>query len=745
MVVWQWYCGGMEVLSKGSTDIEAPSYCQVDFPLVVEKGYTYSIPSGLLHRLRLGMRVLVPFGKKKEIGYVTDLFSHPPELPEGTEIQPVLETIDAEPIITRGVLELVRRASDYYLEPIGLFIKSALPPSLRGGNRPAELKRAIALADSLPQIKLTKRQQELVDLLQREGPLTRKELSLLGGFSSAIVKRMLEMGVIKEEERGPRFMGVFRSSVPDVVEAIELTGEQKKAVGCLVANLEERRYNTFLLHGVTGSGKTEVYIRLCARAIEMGVGSLVLVPEISLTPHYIGRFRSRFKERVALLHSGLSVAERWREWERIRRGEALVIIGTRSAVFAPVSKLGVVIVDEEHDSSYKQETRPRYNARDLAVWRGNLENATVVLGSATPSLESYNNALIKRYTLIELTKRVGEAKLPTVKVVDMRRENWPISKPLEKAIEETLNKGEKVLLLLNQRGYAPFLMCQDCGFVPQCPNCEVSFTYHRSPPLLVCHYCGHFEGPFDLCPTCRGEMKIMGIGTQRLQEEVERLFPERVVARMDKDTSKGREGSWKVLRRLERGEVDILVGTQMIAKGHHYPSITLGGVVFADVGLRLPDFRAAERTFQLLTQLAGRTGRGEKVGKVIVQSFVPYHYSIKWAKTQDFKGFAEEEMKMRKAFGFPPFIHLTRLLFSGKREDKVKRVAAEVATLLQRSPKIQVLGPAPAPLSRLRNRVRWHLFLKSGSRVAVTEALKGIPLRKHGVSIEVDRDPYSLL
>ena len=721
------------------------AYCEVVFPLVVGESYTYGVPAGLEGRISPGMRVQVPFGRKKEIGYVTALFSSPRGIPGDVKIKPILKTIDAEPIITPSVLELVRRASDYYLEPMGLFIRAALPPSLRGGNRPAELKRVLVPTEQADEAELTQRQRELVELLRREGPLTRRELAVLGGFSPYIVKRLLSEGVLREEDRAPLSLGVFRSSVPPVEEEITLTSDQRSALESVNGNLDSGHYRTFLLYGITGSGKTEVYLRLCQRALEMGLGSLVLVPEISLTPHYVARFRSRFKDRVALLHSGLSVAERWREWERARRGEAKVVVGTRSAVFAPLTKVGVIVVDEEHDTSYKQEVRPRYNARDLAVWRGHLEGATVVLGSATPSLESYRNALTGRYGLLELTQRVGDAVLPEIEVVDMRKEKGTVSRRLKEAMEETLNRGENVLLLLNQRGYAPFLMCSLCGWVPKCPNCEVSFTYHRSPPLLVCHYCGQSEAPVDLCPECGGEMRMKGMGTQRLVEEVERLFPDREVGRMDRDTSRGREGAWRVLRRLERGEMEVLVGTQMVAKGHHYPSITLGGVLFADLGLRIPDFRAAERTFQLLTQLAGRTGRGKKRGRVIVQTFVPDHYSIKWAKEQNFKGFAEREMGMREAFGYPPFLHLTRVLFSGKNQEKVELVAAEVARKLNSSAKVQVLGPAPAPLSRLRNRIRWHLFLKSGSRTAVTELLKRIPLRSKGVSIEIDRDPYSLL
>ncbi len=719
-------------------------YCEVVFPLVLNRVYTYGIPGSLGGLVCPGTRVLAPLGKKREVGYVVGLVSEP-QLPPGVEMKSILKALDAEPVITPAVLELVMLAAGYYLEPAGLFIKAALPPSLRGGSRPAEMKRVVVPGEGAENATLTKRQQELLDLLRSEGPLSRKELAQLGGFSSSIVKRLLQSGVLKEEDRAPEHLPPVSSPVPHKVETIHLTRGQGEAIETIAENLVSGGYRTFLLYGVTGSGKTEVYLQLCAAALKEGRGALVLVPEISLTPHYISRFRSRFADKVALLHSGLSVSERWREWERIRRGDAPVVVGTRSAVFAPLPAVGLVVVDEEHDTSYKQETRPRYNARDLAVWRGRLEGATVVLGSATPSLESYLNACNGKYAFVELAERVGNARLPEIVVVDMRHEKGPISRLLRETMEKAVERGENVLLLLNRRGYAPFLMCSLCGWLPRCPNCDISLTYHRSPPLLVCHHCGHTEAPMDTCPECRGEVRIMGRGTQRLAEDVAQLLPGRVVGRMDRDSSGGRGGVWRVLQKLENREMEVLVGTQMVAKGHHYPSITVGGVVFADMGLRMPDFRAPERTFQLLTQLAGRTGRGEKAGRVVIQTFLPSHYSIKWAKRQDFKGFAKEELKMRKAFGYPPFVHLTRVLFSGKSEEKVEMVACEVAASLDTSAQVEVLGPAPAPLNRLRGRVRWHLLLKSGSRVAVTRLLQKVPLRSKGVSIEIDRDPYSLM
>ena len=559
---------------------------------------------------------------------------------------------------------------------------------------------------------------------------------------------------------------ILRAPVPEPVLAQDkkpvLTEEQQKAHDVIAMAVRADQFAVFLLKGITGSGKTEVYLRCIDRVLEKGRTVIVLVPEISLTPQTVARFASRFGHRIAVLHSRLSAGERYDEWRRVKRGDASIVIGARSAVFAPVRNLGAIVVDEEHDGSYKQGDVPRYHARDVAIMRAKMSNAVVVLGSATPSLESYHNCEMGKFMLLELTSRVTGQPLPKVSVVDMRQQALDmharpvISLPLQEKIEERLDKGEQVMIFLNRRGYAPFLMCARCGYVPMCSRCNVALTYHSTTELLQCHYCNSSQKVPTVCPECgKGKLLLMGAGTEKTERDLRYLFPDARIERMDLDTTSRKGAHESILTRFMKGEIDILVGTQMIAKGHDFPGVTLVGVVSADVAINIPDFRAAERVFQLLTQVAGRAGRGAEPGEVVIQTYNCEHYSIQAACTHDYDTFYRQEIALRQEANYPPFTRLVHLLFEGEEERDVRRASGIVGRKLQRAASreklsnVEMLGPAPAPLSKLRNRYRWHIailsphvkhlrtLVASAKQAHLAEQLKG--------SLKIDMDALDLL
>jgi primosomal protein N' (replication factor Y) len=520
--------------------------------------------------------------------------------------------------------------------------------------------------------------------------------------------------------------------------------------------LEDPRFETFLLHGVTGSGKTEVYFLAAERALRAGRGVLILVPEIALTPFLVRAAAARFGAAVAVLHSDLSRGERHDQWWRIRDGEARVVVGARSAVFAPLPKLGLIVVDEEHESSYKQEEAPRYNARDVAVMRGKLEGVPVLLGSATPSIESYQNALLGRYQLLTLPTRFGAHGLPEIEVVDrremLRAGQDPVLTPsLTRALAERLGRKEQSLLLLNRRGYAQCLLCRECGVEAVCPNCSVALTVHGGGRSVECHYCGHERPMPDRCGGCGGEyLRLSGYGTERVLERVRAAFPEARSERLDRDLARRRGAVEATLRAFELGEIDILVGTQMIAKGHDFPNVTLVGVIDADVGLGLPDFRSAERIFQLLTQVAGRAGRGDLRGAVILQSHLPEHYALVHACAQDFTSFHEREAEYRRTMAYPPFVALVNVVVRSRDGGRARDEARALARALreQAGGRFRVLGPATAPLARLHGEHRYQLLLK-GRRAAMRQALRAALDGRYGAvrwpGVAVDIDPLSLM
>lgn len=575
-------------------------------------------------------------------------------------------------------------------------------------------------------------------------------------ISASVQKALVDLGVAKfvEEEQ---YRDPFSHEVT-TTSALQMTDEQSAALTAIVSAMEAQQAKTFLLHGVTGSGKTEVYLQAIQNALNVGKESIVLVPEIALTPMMTERFRARFGELVAVMHSGLSQGEKYDEWRKIQRGEVKVVVGARSAIFAPFTNIGLVILDEEHESTYKQEDTPRYHARDVAIWRGQHYNCPVILGSATPALESFARAQKGVYSLLQLHQRAKNQQLPEVKVVDMRDElhkgnRSMFSIDLAEAIKQRLERKEQMVLFLNRRGFSSFVLCRDCGTVVQCQNCDISLTYHRSSEKLKCHYCGYEESVPTECPECKSDhIRFFGTGTQKIESEIYKVFPEARVIRMDVDTTRQKGAHERLLEDFGAGKADILLGTQMIAKGLDFPNITLVGVMSADTSLNLPDFRAAEKTYQLLTQVSGRAGRHELPGEVIIQTYTPEHYAIELAQAQIFEPFYEQEMKLRRRFSYPPYYYVVVIQIS--HEDVM--LAAEYAALASNYVKqnlsntIQLIGPTAASISRIQNRYRYQCLIKYKREPQLNDVLKQLikiyrtDWIKKGVQMTVDLDPSSI-
>jgi len=533
----------------------------------------------------------------------------------------------------------------------------------------------------------------------------------------------------------------------------ELNLDQDLAFRKITRAVEDREFKPFLLHGVTGSGKTEVYLRSISKVLKKGKEALVLVPEISLTPQLVKRFRSRFGDKVTVIHSALSDGERFDAWRMASRGEASVVIGARSAIFAPLKNLGIIIVDEEHETSYKQEEAPPYNARDLSLVLGRMTDSVVVLGSATPSVETYSNALKNRYEYLSMPLRVEDKSLPEIQVVDMKNENGAVfSQTLQQSIMANFEKNKQTILFLNRRGYSGLLICQSCGEMLKCPNCSVSLTYHAGDDSIKCHMCGLSEKSIPDCGKCGAHMRGLGIGTQKVEEEVKRILPNATVARMDRDTASGKNKLLKLYSRLERGEIDVLIGTQMVAKGHDLPGVTLVGVISADISLGIPDFRSGERTFQLITQVAGRSGRGDHPGKVLVQTYNPDHPSITYATDQDSKGFLEQEIKLREELLYPPYSRMVNLRFSGRFESVTEQVIEESDKIARRMTSklpigaLEILGPSPCPIYKIRNRFRFQMLIKSTNAGVLhsfsKQLLTAVSKISSSVRCTIDVDPY---
>jgi primosomal protein N' (replication factor Y) len=602
--------------------------------------------------------------------------------------------------------------------------------------------------------KLTQQQLAVINLLApgREIPLA--GIIEHARVSASVVRTLEKKGLVeivaREVRRNP--LAHIENSES---KAITLNPDQQQALDQILTSLDDGRYATFLLHGVTGSGKTEIYIRAMHETLNRGRSALMLVPEIALTPVFSRRLRGNFGEMVAILHSSLSDGERMDEWQRIRRGEARVVIGTRSAVMAPLQNLGLIVVDEEHDSSYTQDETPRYNGRDAAVVRGLNANAVVVLGSATPSVESFHNARSDKYTYIRLEYRYGNRPLAEVQLVDMREvfkrhgKQQSFSDELRAALAETLDKGEQAIVLLNRRGFSSFLLCRTCGLAIRCPNCDVTLTYHRQNFSLLCHYCNFVSRVPEVCPACNGEyIHYVGEGTEQLEEKLRKMFPNKGIARVDRDSTRRRGTLEHLLMEFASGSLDLLVGTQMIAKGHDFPNVTLVGVISVDIGLSLPDFRAAERTFQLLTQVAGRAGRGDLPGRVLIQTYHPEHYALAAASRQDYEGFYHHEFEFRRTMHYPPFSVLINVLIRDKKLERASQISADLGRALRDSAtdtNVRVLGPAPAPFAKLKGEYRFQILIKARSRKSARQTLDRAMnicaesgLNQRAISIEVD-------
>jgi primosomal protein N' (replication factor Y) len=748
----------------------------VALPLPLFRTFTYDVDDAQAERARVGMRAVVPFRNRREVGVIVGA-SEP--APAGVSPKRVLALPDVEPVLERPILELCRWMSEYYVVPLGLAIRSVLPAALSSHESPEparRTRRVATISRDLPSLlerdatfARSPQQRALFELIESLGSRAAVEhLTERLKFSPSVLRSLAKRGLVTIEDeivdRDPFAWRAAKEAARHSPSEAQRTAIERLATAA--------PGDVFLLRGVTGSGKTLVYIELLRRVVlERGKTAIVLVPEIALTPQTVDRFRAVFGDKIAVLHSALSDGERYDEWLALRDGRKRIAVGARSAIFAPLRDLGAIVVDEEHESSYKQGETPRYHAREVAIVRARNEGAVVVLGSATPSLESWVNAKGGKYSLLTLPERVGEAKLPIVDVIDRRTPrrkatadrdaiDWlrmVVSEELESALADRLAKREQSILLLNRRGYAAFVQCAGCGDVATCPNCSISLTYHRSPERLVCHYCQHAEAQRTQCPRCRGVMlQQRGLGTQQVERLLSDRFPSARIARMDVDTTSGKWAHAEILDRVGAGEVDILLGTQMIAKGLDFPNVTLVGVVDADIGINLPDFRASERCFQLLSQVAGRAGRGPKGGRVLIQTRVPDHHAVRCAVSHDYQAFVDQELAGRITPAYPPNIRLANVVFSGTTEDATAGLATSATAwlhaLMQKRPMpgVSIIGPAPCPVERIKNRWRWHVLMKAEHPRELTRLcryfLERFPVPKDSsLRVTLDRDPVALL
>jgi len=836
-------------------------YADVALPVAVYKTFTYLIPPDLETSGVVGVRAIVPFGRK----YVTGMIVGHPVNPTVKGIKPISDVLDSAPVLSDELLQLCRWIAEYYIAPLGEVLKAALPQ--RFSLASTRIVRPMIPVSGIPE-NLPSQRRRMLDLIVNKGSIPVRELKRRTGLRSinAVLNDMVHAGYIELEEMIPRpkqtvrlkevillsevneatisstlqtlsprkrrarallrtvmalrgeglteietldlvkqsgaSSGVvkeFRASglLPTVHREVEsaqdhgtdsqtisiiLNGAQQKALVDVNSAIISGQHKTFLLHGVTGSGKTQVYIEAIRLCLDRGESAIVLVPEISLTPQTVRRFNTHFPGQVAVVHSRMSQGERYAVWRHVLAGKYRVVIGPRSAVFAPVSNLGLLVVDEEHEASYKQyDAVPRYHARDAAIVRASLCNAVVILGSATPSIESYYNAKKGKYRLLELPARIDNIPMPEVTLIDMREERrreytaakeqsadgktWKwrefrqgsVSAHLQERIRESMSRGEGIILLQNRRGFAPFVECPDCGYAESCERCSVTLTYHLAKKHLRCHYCGTVYSPHNVCPQCGGEnLRLKGIGTQRVEEELGKLFPGARILRMDLDTTSRKGAHERLLRKFGDGHADILLGTQMVAKGLDFPRVTLVGVISADTQMLLPDFRSDERTFQLLTQVAGRSGRSALSGEVVIQTHQPGHYTLQHVIDHDYKAFYEEEMAGREELEYPPFSRLVLVEFKGENEDHVRVEAERFRDTLRANDGVfALLGPAPAVIARIKDLYRWHLIIKIPKAADPTGAHLRMALRKtmatlaqkqrRSLRVIIDVDPVGLM
>lgn len=736
---------------------------RITVPVPLGQAFTYSVPAGM--ELRRGARVLCDFGKRRVLGVVIEVRDREPDIPLD-KIRPVRALVDPEPVLPEELLDFLLELARYYLAPIGEVMRLALPAVERSAaralgeqakldavGRVVQVARAVERA--LP-AEIRGQARAVHEHLLASGAT---EVALLAGRfgnARAAVKRLAEAGLVVVEERARHHDPFFAVQVERDTPPV-LTPPQERAVHAICARLEARESGAFLLHGVTGSGKTEVYLRAVQKTLDLGGGAIVLVPEIALTPQLVGRFRARIGERIAVMHSGLGDADRHAMWKSLRSGEVKVVVGARSALFAPVERLALLCVDEEHDGSFKQEEGVRYNARDMALLRAHRAGAVAVLGSATPSLSSEQGVREGKLERLVLPERArSRAVLPRVELVDLRRVGAGpsghrlLSLPLHRALEKTLAQGGQAILFLNRRGFAPSLLCEACGKVAECPSCAVALTLHRSGrPRLRCHYCDYETAVLDKCASCgSARLSEEGAGTERIEAALSESFPEARIARLDRDVAAGAK-SEKILDRMRRREIDVLVGTQMVTKGHDLPDVTLVGVLNADAALAMPDFRAAERAFHLLVQVAGRAGRGDVPGNVLIQTWQPDHPAVALAAKHDVEGFVERELADRRELGYPPYRRIALVRVDAVDEQRARDAARKLAQLARRAadPKVEILGPAPAPLPRLRNRHRFRFMVRSAERALLRPVLLAVARAPsdRAVRVVIDVDPVNML
>jgi primosomal protein N' (replication factor Y) len=793
-------------------------FADVAVPVAVRGTFTYAIPEHLRDDVRLGSRVEVPLATKRTTGFVVNLHDHAP----AAKLRPIRAVLDEdEPALLPEIIELCRWAAEYYIAPLGEMLRVALPANMAArGRREIILaqeaddaallendvrlinelrKRPLLIHEALEAFSrssiqrlrdagliairerlrdaagvrydrfvvlesdhsaLPAKQQHAVELLRTRGGEAAVRALESAGVSSSTVSTLARKGIVRIERRARRHtLDAFLAGLDAAsVGEIRYSSEQQQAIRSIKEAIGT--FAPFLLEGVTGSGKTEVYIEVMREAVRRGEQALLLVPEISLTPVFAARLKERFGERIAILHSSLSPSERYDQWWRARRGEVDVAIGPRSALFTPFHRLGVIVVDEEGDGAYKQDENPRYNARDLAVVRAQLRGIPVVLGSATPSLESRENAARGKYTLLRMTHRVEARPLPEAEVIDLRRERGEkedrgfviFSAPLKEALRETFAAGEQAIILINRRGYAPYLLCRECGNDFRCRDCSVTMTVHRRAGLLICHYCGSRKAIPAKCPLCGGEvLQPVGFGTEKVEERFRRDFPSIPVDVLDRDSTRRKGALVGILDRFRKQETQALIGTQMLSKGHHFPNVTLTAVLSADSILGYPDFRSGEKTFYLLTQVAGRAGRGELRGKVLIQTAFPTHYAIQHALRHDYESFYEAEIQFRRTFHYPPITSMIAILFRGPRVFDVERAAAESGRSLEEAiapiAGARMQGPAPAPLARIKGVYRFQILLRASQRVALRKAVEAVMIGQKwsGVDVAIDVDPINIL
>lgn len=788
-----------------------------------DRPFDYEVPNQWTSIIERGMRVIVPFGRRKVQGFVIDF----QEESDISKLKPIDELLDLEPVLTSELLELGFWLSDHTLCFSITALQAMLPVALKVHykkhvkikERDALLNEVQSLFKQRESVSLTElnksstEQMKQIQTLLKQGvleivteikerktkkvikviepkvdvetlkkeiklldPRAKKQTEILQWFtenfkeipvqqlldtlhvSRSVLKSLIQKQLLVEKERQV-YRDPYAIASSELSQPLPLTDVQKKAINPILSAVSKEKRETFLVHGVTGSGKTEIYLQSIASVLQKGKEAIVLVPEISLTPQMVKRFKERFGEKVAVLHSGLSAGEKYDEWLKIHRKQVKVVVGARSAIFAPFENLGMIIIDEEHESSYKQEENPRYHARDVAQWRSDYHQCPLILGSATPSLESYARSIKQVYQLSELSERIYSQAMPTVITVDMREElregNRSIfSRELVESLKETLARNEQCVLLLNRRGYSTFIICRDCGYVAECPHCDISLTYHKNKQQVKCHYCGYEEPVANRCPECSSEhIRFFGTGTQKVEEELLKLIPEARIIRMDVDTTSRKGAHEKLLSAFANKQGDVLLGTQMIAKGLDFPDVTLVGVITADTMLNLPDFRSAERTFQLLTQVAGRAGRHELAGKVIIQTYAPEHYSIQYASEHNYHAFFNQEMKIRQAHAYPPYYYLTSITVSHHELMKVIAISEQIAKVLKRqlSKQAVVLGPAACVIPRIKDRYRYQCMVKYKNEPKLVETLKTIlshyesELTQSELQIIIDQNPQMLM